>query len=681
MAFNPWTFTINSIVIPNGWEPIGWDRVKFTLRRAQNDSGYDFTFSDSLEFDGLAAQIVRKAYQADFIDAYVPILIEHCQGWTYNGVLNFSLYKEKAHSIAVGIKESSFSNLFTNRYETPVDLSKAAGLEGNTLTAITPIMLPLHSKEIFFTAQYKINPLLKDYTFFEDELASVPPFQIITSDIDEALEPGSYDLNNPLFYSGFTYPAGVAVRTIRIKGRIKFAQSSVGPLVAVPPVYIRLGVFGVQSETIYTVIDSTPLPTSPLGGTTNVDYSFDQVFSFPPDSNFFVQVIGSRGVFSWDDQLSFLTMDEASIFPPSTAKAYLVYEALNRILESVTGQTDVLRSNFLGRLDSIPLTYGADGVGALTALTNGFALRQFADKPVVSSFKEVFEGLNAIYNLGFRIEGMHLRIEPKAYFYKLKGTREFAYVADIQENVSLSDVYSEVEFDYQNQGDTKQLNKLDEFNTKRNYVLPIRQHKNKLEIRTTVITSGYAIEFTRRQLFKTNGTTDYPTDNNLFFIACLRDSTIIRPERNEGYEPVSNLISPGSAYNLRFSPVRCLLRWRKIFAGCLFRSSDQVAKFVSGTGNYELVAGGISERANLDGDVENALFIPIEVIFEQPMTFGDFLLLKQNAVYALHYSCSNTDFQPAFIREVTYEPNREGGMAMFKLIKANANRDETITGA
>jgi hypothetical protein len=679
MAFNAWTFTINEIIIPNGWEPIGWDKVKFTLRRATNDIGYDFTFSDTLEFDGLPAQIVRAAYQAEFIDAYVPIVIEHCQGWRYSGVINFSLYKEKGGFIAVGIKESSFSNLFTNRFETPVDLSKEIGLEGNTLTPITPIDLPLHSKELFFTAQYKINSLLKSYFWFEEDQFSVPPFEIITADIEEALSPNSYDPNNPLFYSGFTYPAGVENRTLRIRGRVKFSLRGFDALGGpAPSVFVRIGVSGVQSEIVYTSVDS-PTQSAPNGATAYVDYSFDQYFSFPPDSNFYVQIVAlsNGGFFDFDDELSFITMDEASVFPASTAKSYLVFEAINRILESITGQSDVLRSDFLGRIDSVPFHYSEDGQGALIALTNGFGLRKFGDKPVVTSFKEVFDALNTIHNLGLRLEGRHLRIEPKAYFYRLNGTTRFSFIADLQENPSLSDVYSEVEFDYQNQGDTKQLNKLDEFNTKRSYVLPIRQHKNKLELRTTVITSGYAIEFTRRQQFSTNGTTDYPTDNNLFLIACLRDGTIIRPERDERYQPITGILSPSTSYNLRFSPVRCLLRWRKVFGGCLFRSTDQVAKFVSGTGNYLMESAGIRENAHIEVDAANALFQPIEVLFQYPMTFGEFLDLKLKAIESIAYSCSNQDYKQAFIREVSYEPNQEGGIASFKLIMANPARNES----
>jgi hypothetical protein len=58
------------------------------------------------------------------------------------------------------------------------------------------------------------------------------------------------------------------------------------------------------------------------------------------------------------------------------------------------------------------------------------------------------------------------------------------------------------------------------------------------------------------------------------------------------------------------------------------------------------------------------------------MTFGAFLSLKENAVYSLRYSCGNEEFHQAFIREVSYEPNREGGIASFKLIRANSSRNE-----
>lgn len=682
-----WTFALNGEPIPNGWEPIGWDKVKFTLRRAIGDIGYDFTFSDTLQFDGRPKQILYAAYQEAFIDAYVTITITHCLGWTYSGVINFTLYKEENGYITAGIKESGYSNLFTTRYDTPVDLSRLLSIDGNPLTALSPIDLPLHSKLIVYTAHYEINPLLAVQAYTPPvplalELAF--PLQIQYSDVEESLEPSSQDVaTNPLLYTGFTYPAGKTIRTIRIYGRLKFSATVEDDFAVMS---VHLVAQTVQTPTVVYDIELY-LNGSYSNGQT-VDIVIDETLDLPADCNVFLfsnsfenPSAGSDihdQTFTFDTALSQLNFTEESLFPTSTTKAYLIYEAMNRIVESITGVENAIVSDFLGRTDSVPTAYPADGTGALIALTNGFNIRKFEDKPVVTSFKQLFDGLNAIHNIGFRVEGQKIRIEPKQYFYQLEAKARFSFVKDISESVSLPDIYSEIEFEYQNQGDSKQINKLDEFNTKRNYVTPIRQHKQKLLINTDVITSGYALEFTRREQFSTSPTKDYPTDNNPFFIALARSGIDFIPEKDENYTPVTNLISPTTAYNLRFAPVRCLYRWQKIFSGCLFRSFDKVIKFQTGTGNYLMQAGGITENENMTADFENALFIPIEVSFEYPLTFGEFLLLRDFSIYSIEYSCSRTDYQKTFIREVSYEPNREGGVAHFKLIQANADRNESL---
>jgi hypothetical protein len=126
----------------------------------------------------------------------VAIRIEDCD----EGVINFSLYKETnscpddyEETVTVGIQQSGLTQRFKNRIDTPINLFKVTALEERALSPIQPFDLKLHFKKIFFQAEYKINTLLKDYTRFEEDLASIPPFQIVAFDIDEALGPGSYE--------------------------------------------------------------------------------------------------------------------------------------------------------------------------------------------------------------------------------------------------------------------------------------------------------------------------------------------------------------------------------------------------------------------------------------------------------------------------------------------------------
>lgn len=711
---NQYEFKFNGVKIPN-WEPIGWDAVKFALKRDKDDNGYEFTFSNNLEVqaNSLPGQIVRNAYNEHFVDAYVKLEIDSCFGWHYEGVVNFTIYKELEGRISFGIKESNFSDTFAARYDTPVDLSKEAGVDGLALSPLVPKEITLYSKELIFDTSYKINENLKDQTVFQDYIPVITftaPFTLLIQEVEESMEPFEFAINLEadnlgglaLFYSGFQYVAGVYSRTIQVSGRIKLDFYSIGEIIGTATGKtephdgtLKLELI-VRRATEDIVISTTSLfdgyvDTTP--GNAVVDISFDESVNFPPDSNMFILFtwvstlpdydVGTGSPYprytiicSFDEANSFLKYVENSVYPESTTKGYLLYEALNRVAEAITGVTDAIRSDYLGRVDSEPRTYVADGGGSLILVTNGFQIRKFEDRPVVASFKTLFESINASDCLGIRVEGQTIRIEPKEYFYQLESAQSFSYVPSIQENPSLGDIYNEVEIEYQNQGDTKQLNKLDEFNTKRNYTTPIRNHKNKLQIRCEAITSGYALEFTRREQYKASPSKDYPTDNNIFFIAVERAGGSFQPENDDPFEPVTNLISPDTAYNIRFSPARVLKRWEKVFAGCLFRSPSKVVKFVTGTGNYLMIADGLAENSDLATDPEaNALYFPIEASFQAPMSFQDFLFIRDNAIKAIEYSCSGTDHKKGFIRQIEFEPNNNGGTATFKLIQANADRD------
>jgi hypothetical protein len=695
-----YTFFLNSTQIE---EPIGFDALQLTLRRSDMYSGLEFSFSDSMKFTGSGAQILRDAYESQGFDAVVTIHIKDCdEGTIYEGVINFSLYKETnacddcVESVTVGIQQSGLTQRFKNRMEIPVNLFKPTGLEGNSLSNIQPFDLFLHSKEILFQAEYKINPLLKDYTRFEEDLASVPPFDIVAADIEEALAPSSPDPNNPLFYSGFTYPAGVSVRTLRIRGRIKFTQSSIPGVIPfpVPDVFILFAVRGVQNGVEYTRTDS-PIFPSPGVGTINVDYSFDKVFAFPSDSNFYIQIIGSRGVFAFDDQLSFITMEEKSILPASTAKALLVGEAFTRICESIAGKPDCFRSDYFGGTTSAPHAYNQDGCGRYISLTNGLNIRQLKDKegnlyPITSSFKALFDALNAISPLGMRVEKEangteYIRVEPASYFYQDEVSYTFKHIKEIERSIAGDLFYNEVEIGYQ-KWETETKSGLDEFNSYHSYALPVIQAKRKLSAISAFVTSGYAIESTRRLQFKTDPSKDSSYDNENFLIASLRDGAGIKAERNENFSTVTGIQSPTTAYNLRFSPARMLMNWYPILAASLVKKTNPVITFQSGKGNYSLLTDRSDvcdqatalvlesqniTRANVKASLRNPYYVPELYSFEFPVSLKTFLNLRTKAIFAIRVGCTETT--KCYLKEVTYQPN--DGLAKFKVYGLSQNKE------
>lgn len=125
------------------------------------------------------------------------------------------------------------------------------------------------------------------------------------------------------------------------------------------------------------------------------------------------------------------------------------------------------------------------------------------------------------------------------------------------------------------------------------------------------------------------------------------DESYYVPESNQPFSTVSNLISPQSGYNIRYTPKRMLYNWAKIFNGGFFgkENTDQIV-FKQGDGNVDLITNFLSEETCLLGDIDNEeiiekssvnigniynrgfIHLPIKVSFSTSLSFEQLTTLK-----------------------------------------------------
>lgn len=264
--------------------------------------------------------------------------------------------------------------------------------------------------------------------------------------------------------------------------------------------------------------------------------------------------------------------------PASNTKGWMLFDAVNQVVKSITGGASRIKSSFLQYRTA---TQMADGGFALYLLNNGFSLRNFdAEKrPLSLSLKTVLQSLKAHANIGFGIERTGgrdvLRIEPVDYFYRDRQIVIIEETESYEEESARELVYNEVEIGY-NKYKADGFNTLDEFNTRHEYLTTIKSHKNKLIAKSDFIASGYSIEDVRRQQYEETPRDSYTGDEDPFIIALAREAggDMLRTERNEAFAIVSGLISPETAYNLRLSPKRMLIAQTRWLAGALAYKPD-----------------------------------------------------------------------------------------------------------
>lgn len=322
---------------------------------------------------------------------------------------------------------------------------------------------------------------------------------------------------------------------------------------------------------------------------------------------------------------------------PSTAKAYLVFEALERTFQYYSDQVDCFRSNYFDRTDR---GAAVDGPGSLRAILSGANIRKVVDRTTFVNGRDFHAALNAIdcLGLGFEFRGgkQVVVVEPLPYFYNKNSLiLDLGPVSDLHLIVDSKQYSNQIELAY-GKIDIQKTNGIDEPNTQRRFNYPITQVSTKYLASTKYKTSGYEIEDQRRLV---NSTEDSKNDDNNFFIDLVRDGLGFKPTTTEGYTLIQNLFDPDSSYNLNLSPRRNLDNHLGVVAISLYLSPTKEITFASGEGNYLMVTqktgeaapkpeGGLGVKVSLEGVAP--LFLPERYKFACPLSSDQMAVIRGN---------------------------------------------------
>jgi hypothetical protein len=164
----------------------------------------------------------------------------------------------------------------------------------------------------------------------------------------------------------------------------------------------------------------------------------------------------------------------------------------------------------------------------------------------------------------------------------------------------------------------------------------------------------------------------------------------LTPESSQPFEPtISNVISPSTTYNLRYTPKRMLLQHAKMFMGAFRgKADDAVMEFKQGDGNtslttrfgdieecllgdinrLELVEGGNLELGEIFDN--KYLFLPYRVTFSYPLSFEELTYIRKamrgssqdnNNYGYISYVNPKGETEKIFITQISYSPAKEEG--------------------
>jgi len=430
--------------------------------------------------------------------------------------------------------------------------------------------------------------------------------------------------------------------------------------------------------------------------TVNPDEKLWLFWDFDYTANFAV----SGGMkFRQDYTTKYLKISALTEYPDTEAKAFLVNETLSRITESITDDCMKVYSEWYGRTDSEPYATDADGCGSNKILTNGLMIRRAVltdgSDPIFSvSFKDMFEGLTPIDNIGIGIEDddqraagfKRIRVEDVAYFYQSALNAICAEVKELEIEFDDKRVFSNIECGYK-KWESEDFGGRDDFHGKRIYRAEQSAVANTLNIQSNFIASQYSIERTRRLA---NSTEDWKYDNDTFVMTYLK-TVYGYLDVEQDFFPNAGINNGSSLffYNERITPIRNLLHWFKTIASTWnyeFLTQLRKLKFTSGEANYvsgwrktanddcllEDQSGYLYENQDIDKttfkdyDDCKPIWMPETISFDYPLTYQQFRTIRNNPYRRVQVTQSGRTWY-GWIEQLEYDPNK--GMGKWKLIR------------
>lgn len=555
----PYRWTLTDLVAPYvGSEiltkdPIGWDEAIISVARSEQYKGMNTFYTNSLKFhcDGGGKEYIDAIYESEGIDGRINILIEYdCDGsgtydTLFNGIINLASYKTDGEYTICNIEQSDLHTKLAMRDEISVDLETTTSIGGSPITAPDAYTLPMSSMIINYSDVWRIN---NEYTYnYVWSVGITAPFSTVTAlsmVLDGAEINTATSISEGTFESTFLDPISPIVtfndNTISYPLSVDYSIDWHGTFSDINSDMTTPRTTGsVKLILSYGLAYPAGTPTEitlftqNFGANDNYNTSFDVVssgtISINAGDNIWLNWVvtetpGTDVSLTWvytAESLFTITTDTSYL--PTTAKSMLIHEAFNQVVDAIADGDGHFTSDFYGRTDSQKISYAENGCGSQIALTNGLNIREFENKSIYASFRELFDAMDCIHNIGMGIDDNTVRIEPLSHWFdtatqiiSLPNVNSYEQKCDNKRFINKIDIgYQKWESEFGGG--------LDDPNAKHEYSTIVSSIKNTYTKLCSYLASPYTIEFTRRKNKTLLATEDWRYDNDNFLIALANE--------------------------------------------------------------------------------------------------------------------------------------------------------------
>jgi len=546
-----------------------------------------------LEFVLDGRQILRTAWYTDGVEAEVLIEVEQLDRRTYKyrpifkGDLDFSEAEDLKDYFSIPLMEGGA----TKRIKAYESTKYEYALTGTgTVEMILPGVAFTEQSTNIFNGEFT-----PDRSRFIPSSSVIQPFVAGIVEVQSTLYQNVGDASFSSSDNWFARNIGVNAQQINISGRIKglsisfFGNSR-----------LSIRIVNQSNVTIQTIYNNQTSANPIL-----IEFNFEFNHFLSPGEKLFYYVraedTGARIAIGEGE----FNINYGSKSDPTPCRGITGLELFKRIVSKVSPGTSAV-SSLLGSDEWKNLIF-----------TSGNAIRQFENPKIQITYKEFFDTINGLLDAGLGILNNEVRIEKADFFMR------YAQVFDLsKKNVKSCKftpatelMFSNIKIGY-NDGNTDEKNGLEEYNSQQTWAMPLTRIEKEKNWVSPTRADQYGIEKLRISVVKREATADTSSDNNTFMVDCYIDGSVYRPILGSTYDSITGLTSPLTAYNLRLTPKKNLLRHGGFLRSLMDRIESRYIAFGSATKNAELSTVKLTEIVKENQDIlgsslSNAYFKPV----------------------------------------------------------------------
>lgn len=666
--------------ILNGTElelaPAGWDKLGINFIRNEFYWGISRNLLLSLRFPlkaGGGGLDIEAAYEAEGINAVITYVLKERNPQTddydimFSGILDFTPGRwnidKKEKFFEIGAIDGSKEQKYFTRDDVQFDLNSLISADGDPLTdhnGSTPVN--------FGTVNIYLEAALAG-TFSDN-------FSLNNSTKQEFLDPNlsttsnqigdRVDTENP-FYTNTT--SFEQIVTVNLGGSYNITYSNNQDTYQMSTV-MRLLVTsyndgGVQLE--QRVYASETLKES--GSPYIRGFSDSQVFAVPAGGYIETKLWFYRGTspfpYNPSNAISaLLTFSSFGIFekspgaPTSAVDCFYIEHALARIIQIATGENT--EANIL---DASAVAYFDE----ILAMTTGWNLRGYPDKPFNISGREIFQTGDAMTYLGFyydRGNDVFKVVHKQELFKGAYEMLDLGEVSGLKITPSQNDYFNEVDFGWGEEVEYEELQGANEFNTPSKHFLKMPVKKKK-DVKTAIHGDTVGAELSRRLSFETYAQQDSRYDEQRFIFESLAGTI------RQGTDVTGGFQGSDEYYNTRHTPRQMLKRWAGYLNVPLWKETIKSTQFVKTQKNTEVEVLSQSELTGLTASdlTRDPIYHPEIYELKAPLSKSQLEVLNVDPHGLVRFTYRGEDFG-GFLLEV--KSNGFQRDAVYKLIKAPA---------